>query len=190
MTDRTKRGEGAVPPGFEGPGGLEAAVAEDDHSSAHWVIHRFASQINSRANQLAHYLLHTHKVRIEEAIALFMERSAELIVTWLAVLKSGGQYVPLDPHVNAMDRHAFVIRDCACSVLLTGPQHVARVQSLCTHVIGIDLDDWAFAKEPTTNPNVALVPENACYTIYTSGTTGVSSVCRCPRGPPPPVTLL
>ncbi|HEY0607350.1 MAG TPA: amino acid adenylation domain-containing protein, partial [Herpetosiphonaceae bacterium] len=125
--------------------------------------------LNARANQLAHYLL-AQGVRPEMPVALCVQRSPEMIVGMLAILKAGGCYVPLDPAYPA-ERLQFMLADSRASLLLTQTALMSQLPKHPTHIVC--LDDWdTLADYPATNPAQAALPENLAYIIYTSGSTG------------------
>jgi len=106
--------------------------------------------LNARANRLAHHL-RRRGIGPESRVAVSLERSLDLLVALLGVLKSGGAYVPLDPTYPA-DRIAWVLEDSRASVLLSS------------------LDD--LSGESESDPEPLAGPENLAYVIYTSGSTG------------------
>ena len=127
-------------------------------------------ELNSRANQLAHYLKKLG-VGPEVLVGICVERSLEMIVGLLGVLKAGGAYVPLDPGYPK-ERLAFMLEDAKVGVLLTQqgvleelPQHQARV-------IYLDGEWGEISKESEENPAREVTGENLAYVIYTSGSTG------------------
>ena len=124
-------------------------------------------ELDHRANQLAHHLK-TLDVGPDVLVSIFMERSVEMVVGLLAVLKSGGAYVPIDP-AYPPERVAFILDDTAAPVVLTQkslspvlPPHNARV-------VYVDEQPEEINTEPLT-ANVS--PDNLAYIIYTSGSTG------------------
>ncbi len=123
-----------------------------------------------RANQLAHSLRRLG-VGPETRVALAIERSPELIISLLAVLKAGAAYVPLDPALPA-ERQAAVLADARPLVLISKRQAAPANPAIATfHHICVA--DWScFAQEPTHAPASTLLPENPAYIIYTSGSTG------------------
>jgi amino acid adenylation domain-containing protein len=129
------------------------------------------AELNCRANQLAHYL-RAQEVRVDEIVGVLMERSLEMVVALLGILKAGAAYLPLDPGYPRV-RLEQMIADAAVSVVLTA----RRQQQLATEVaanVGILLyldDQWAEA-ENDANLNVNVDPQNLAYVIYTSGSTG------------------
>src|SRR6201999_3072796 len=141
-----------------------AVVFEDEQLSY--------AELNSRANQLAHYLQGLG-VGPDARVALCAERSLEMIVALLAVLKAGGAYVPLDPEYPA-ERLSFMLEDSAPVVLLT--QSHLRDLVAAPHpslpVLCLD-EDASWQSLPATNPDRAgLSPEHLAYIIYISGSTG------------------
>ncbi|HEY6350740.1 MAG TPA: amino acid adenylation domain-containing protein, partial [Candidatus Angelobacter sp.] len=138
-----------------------AIMFEDQQLSYH--------DLNERANQLAHYLRELG-VGPEIPVGLCVERSLEMAVGLLGILKSGGTYVPLDPDYPA-DRLAFMLKDARSPVLITQGYLGQRMTEAAAHIVNID--DWAeIAKSSRTNPPVINNVENAAYVIYTSGSTG------------------
>jgi surfactin family lipopeptide synthetase C len=127
-------------------------------------------ELNARANQLARHLQRLG-VGPETLVAICMERSAEMVVAVLGVLKTGGGYLPLD-HAYPKDRLAFMLDDSRALVLLT-QQHLFdalpenKARTLC-----IDRDWELIKSESTENPNNIATARNLAYVIYTSGSTG------------------
>ncbi|MFI6118219.1 amino acid adenylation domain-containing protein, partial [Kitasatospora sp. NPDC051164] len=120
-------------------------------------------QLNERANRLAH-LLTDHGVRPETLVAVRLDRSAELVVALLAVLKAGGAYLPIDPDYPA-DRVAYMLDDAQPTLLLT-------TGSADTDIPTLLLDQADVSALPRTNPATAVLPAHPAYVIYTSGSTG------------------
>ncbi|HEX2190629.1 MAG TPA: amino acid adenylation domain-containing protein, partial [Longimicrobiaceae bacterium] len=127
-------------------------------------------ELNERANRLAHRL-RALGVGPEVRVGIALERSAELIVALLAVLKAGGGYVPLDPSYPA-DRIAFVLEDAGIPVLVTASHLVAQLPAFAGAALCIDADAEAIAAESGENPGVEAGPDSLAYVIYTSGSTG------------------
>jgi amino acid adenylation domain-containing protein len=128
-------------------------------------------QLNRRANQLAHYL-RSQGVGPEVLVGILLDRSLELIVGILGVLKAGGAFVPLDPSYPK-ERLSFMLDDAELSVLLTQQSLLAKLpeyrslNSLCLD------SDWSnISGFPEENPQTHTTPDNLAYTIYTSGSTG------------------
>jgi amino acid adenylation domain-containing protein len=128
------------------------------------------SELNAKANQLAHHLRATGIER-ESLVGICMERSLEMIVGIIAILKSGGAYVPLDP-AYPKERLASMLDDAKPSVLLTQQRQLDRLPAHHSRVICIDADWKLIALQSEDNPDAQAAPENLAYVIYTSGSTG------------------
>lgn len=128
------------------------------------------TQLNKKANKLAHYLL-SLGVGPEVRVALAVERGLDMVVGLLGILKAGGAYVPLDPAYPA-DRLAYMLEDARPAVLVT---QSALVSSLPTHAgctLCLDRDEALFATCDVGNPPALHGSEDIVYVIYTSGSTG------------------
>ncbi|MEZ4860208.1 MAG: amino acid adenylation domain-containing protein [Caldilineaceae bacterium] len=130
------------------------------------------SELNARANQLAHYL-QSLGVGSETLVGLCVERSVEMVVGLLAILKAGGAYVPLDP-AYPQDRLAFMLEDTELAVLLTEEHLQSNLPTGLLRGKAVYLDrDWPeIATHATTNLKVTVSTERLAYIIYTSGSTG------------------
>ena len=122
-------------------------------------------QLNERANQVAHRLL-AQGVRVDDRVAICVERGPEMIIGLLGILKSGAGYVPIDP-AYPLERIAYTLADSAPLAVL--------VQANTRHLVGdlaqIDLN--SLRGESIVNPRIQLSPANLAYVIYTSGSTGL-----------------
>jgi surfactin family lipopeptide synthetase A len=130
------------------------------------------SELNSRANQLAHYLI-KNGVGPEVRAGIYMERSVEAVVALLAVLKAGGAYIPLDP-AYPIDRLTFMLEDAQVAVLLTLDHLIMALPPVAaaSEVITLDSDWNIIASEKDSNPVTEVSARNLAYVIYTSGATG------------------
>jgi amino acid adenylation domain-containing protein len=101
-----------------------------------------------------------------------MDRSAEMIVAWLGVLKAGGAFVPIDP-AYPQDRIAFQLRDCGARLVLTNsqPAELHNAQ-LAVELIPVDASGRGCEGEPEHDPALSVQAEQLAYVIYTSGSTG------------------
>jgi len=127
-------------------------------------------ELNARANQLAHYL-RKQGVGPEILVGLCVERSLEMLVGILGILKVGGAYVPLDP-AYPKDRLAAILEDAKAPILLTQRKVASVVPHHATRVIRLDADWPEMATCPTTNPGANVVSSNLSYVLFTSGSTG------------------
>jgi myxalamid-type polyketide synthase MxaB len=128
-------------------------------------------ELDRRANQLARHL-QTLGVEPEALVGLYVERSLEMVVGLLGILKSGGAYVPLDPSFPEA-RLAYMIADSGMRVLVTNRQLDQRLPVRPASILHLDADWEAIARQKTTGPELpARQPENLAYVLYTSGSTG------------------
>ncbi|NER27105.1 MAG: amino acid adenylation domain-containing protein [Symploca sp. SIO1C4] len=130
------------------------------------------SQLNSRANQLAHYLQGLG-VGPEVLVGICVDRSLEMIVGLLGILKAGGAYVPLDP-AYPQERLNFMLSDAQVSLLLTQQNLVASLQWQNAPVVCLDQDWEIIANECDVNLVSTATSQNLAYVVYTSGSTGKS----------------
>ncbi|MEH2155325.1 non-ribosomal peptide synthetase [Nostoc sp.] len=128
-------------------------------------------QLNQKANQLAHYLIQNHQIQPDTLIGICVERSLEMIIGVLGILKAGGVYVPIDPNYP-QERIKFMLEDSGTSVLLTQSQLKEQLPLAKLKHQVICLDKEIFAQELIDNPNPQSTPDNLAYIIYTSGSTG------------------
>ncbi len=127
-------------------------------------------QLNTRANQLAHYL-RSLGVGADVLVGLCVERSLEMLVGLLGILKAGGAYLPLDCEYP-QDRLSFIVEDAQIKVLLTQQQLVKSFPQHQACVICLDSDWEKIAQHCQSNPLNTVTPGNLAYVIYTSGSTG------------------
>ncbi len=141
----------------------EAAVVFEDT----WLSYR---DLNERANRLANYLIE-HGVEPETLVGIATERSLEMIVGLLAILKAGAAFVPIDP-TYPQSRIEFMIEDSAVKVMLTQKRFAHTFDAVERKVISLDSDWKEIAALDSGEPRVSIDPANVAYVIYTSGSTG------------------
>ncbi|ARV58502.1 non-ribosomal peptide synthetase [Nostocales cyanobacterium HT-58-2] len=127
-------------------------------------------ELNSRANQIAHYL-RTLGVGPEVLVSIFVERSLEMVVGLLGILKAGGAYVPLDP-TYPKERLAFMLHNSQPLVLLTQESLKTELPEHTAQVVCFDGDRQSIAQHSQANLNQTATTANLAYVIYTSGSTG------------------
>ncbi len=127
-------------------------------------------ELNQRANQLAHYLRRLG-VGPGAVVAVYMERSLDMLVAYLAILKAGGAYTPIDASYP-VDRVAFILADTQAPVLLSHTQLAPSLSPSHCHVLCPDRDWPQIAQESMVNPENVASLETLAYIIYTSGSTG------------------
>jgi amino acid adenylation domain-containing protein len=127
-------------------------------------------ELNARANQLARYLAR-HGVGPDVPVALFLERSLEMLVGIVGILKAGGAYVPIDP-AYPKERLGYILEESKSPVVLTQESLVDGLPSFAGHSIRLDADWAEIAREPEENPVTQVKPEHLAYVLFTSGSTG------------------
>ena len=127
-------------------------------------------ELNRRANRLASYL-HTLGVGAESLVGVCVERSVDMVVSLLGVLKTGGAYVPLDP-TYPQERLSYMLSDSGAQVLLTQERLAALLPTAGIQVVRLDADSAAWAAASDANPPCDATPDALAYVIYTSGSTG------------------
>ncbi|HEX5748967.1 MAG TPA: amino acid adenylation domain-containing protein [Archangium sp.] len=138
-------------------------------------------QLNSRSNQLAHHLRQLG-VGPEVRVGLCLERSLELVIAILGVLKAGGTYVPFDPSYPA-DRLSFMLQDTGVKVILTQSHLANALPARDALFIRLDADWEQVRAHPESNPSSGPSADNTAYIMYTSGSTGrPKGVCVPHRG--------
>ncbi|WP_426123573.1 amino acid adenylation domain-containing protein [Pseudomonas sp. PSPC2-3] len=173
--------------GFPAQRLVHELVAERARENPQAIAIKFDAQtltygaLDRQANQLAHALI-ARGVGPEVRVAIAMPRSAEIMVAFLAVLKAGGVYVPLDVEYPR-DRLLYMMQDSRAKLLLT---HTAVQRQL---PIAEGLDTLAIDRTETwsgfsdTAPSVDLDGDNLAYVIYTSGSTGMPKGVAVAHGP-------
>ncbi|MEN9946452.1 MAG: hypothetical protein RLZZ293_838, partial [Pseudomonadota bacterium] len=149
------------------------------------------AELNTRANQLAHYLREAYHIQGDDLVALCLERSELMLVAILGVLKAGGAYVPLDPLVIPVERVSYVLSDTKAKVLIANEVNADKLVKVLddltvvnntllsntTNQLQLELIDSQYLQTKVSNysagnPQTDITSNNLAYVIYTSGTTG------------------
>jgi amino acid adenylation domain-containing protein len=138
------------------------------------------AELNRRSNRLAHRLIGLG-VKPEVKVGIAIERSIEMIIGLLAILKAGGGYVPLDPEYPP-DRLSYMMEDSGIRLLLT-QNHVRTRIPPASKLDVLEMDALDLSTGIEANPEVALHDDNLAYVIYTSGSTGRPKGVVVPHGP-------
>ncbi|GDZ93325.1 McnC protein [Planktothrix agardhii CCAP 1459/11A] len=128
------------------------------------------TELNGRANQLAHYLQKLG-VKADTLVGICVERSLEMMVGLLGILKAGGAYLPLDPEYP-QERLSFMLEDSQVEVLLTQNKLVKLLAQNQEYIVCLDGDWQNISQANENNLNITITPNNLAYVIYTSGSTG------------------
>ncbi|HFQ94937.1 MAG TPA: non-ribosomal peptide synthetase, partial [Anaerolineae bacterium] len=165
-----------------------AIAAEDEDRALTY------AELDARANQLAHALL-ARGLQPDQPVAVILPPGLDWLIALLGVLKAGGAYLPIDPGYPP-ERMRYMIEDSGARLVISNQLSVISDQSEGQKARGqrsevgsetLDIGHWTLddlthyalritsskvQSQPTTNPNIAIHPENAAYIIYTSGSTG------------------
>jgi amino acid adenylation domain-containing protein len=140
------------------------AVSDERHQLTYAELNGWANEVAGRLHELG--------VGPDALVGIMMERSVEMVVALLGVLKSGGAYVPLDVNYPP-ERLRLMVEDSGLNVVIS--QAASEVKLLAPHleVISLDPDDLTTAVEAEFDQGSAASAENLAYIIYTSGSTGL-----------------
>jgi amino acid adenylation domain-containing protein len=126
--------------------------------------------LNENANQLAAILI-ANNVKKGDKVAFALDRSAEMVITLLAIMKTGAVYIPLDPQFP-LNRINYMLEDSQAVVLLTSNKYTGRYESNAKELLIEDL--WPTLQGYTvTDPQVEVNGNDLVYILYTSGSTGM-----------------
>ncbi len=110
-------------------------------------------------------------VGAERRVAIIADRSVDMVVAALGILKAGCAYVPLDPS-NPQERLEFLLTDAAVAAVVIHERHRPLVPSIYPIVLSLDGDRELIARESTEPLPDLVTPDALAYVIYTSGSTG------------------
>ena len=129
-------------------------------------------QLNAKANRLARYLQDRRKIKPDDIVAIMLDRSPEMIIAILAVLKAGAAYLPLDPEYPR-ERIKYMLLDSRARILISNKDNIKNLQ-----ITNYKLQIFNISKKslyenyPIKDPKSTAKPTNLAYIIYTSGSTG------------------
>ena len=127
-------------------------------------------ELDQAANRLANSLIQ-QGLQPEQRVGICLERSKELVIAALAVFKTGGAYVPLEP-TYPIERLRFMVQDAQVALLLT-TSHLAHSLALpVERTLCLDAEWPTIMQEADTAPNRSVTPDQLAYVLYTSGSTG------------------
>ena len=127
-------------------------------------------ELDRRANQLAAHLVR-RGIGSGDLVGLYLDRSEEMLVGLLGVLKSGATYVPLDP-MFPRERIRLMLEDSGVHLVLSHARLVETLPESGFQVVALDAEWEQIAGEPTTRSGTEIASDSLAYVIYTSGSTG------------------
>lgn len=126
-------------------------------------------QLDEMSNMLSHYITEQN-IGIGDFVGVALNRSPEMLVVLLAIMKAGAAYIPLDPEYP-VDRIEFILKDASAKMLITSKQYEGKFTNPTGNVF-IEDALLASAAYPATAPAVKVVAQDLLYVLYTSGSTG------------------
>ncbi|CAF4883201.1 unnamed protein product, partial [Rotaria sp. Silwood1] len=129
-------------------------------------------ELNEKSNQLAHYLRSISNIRPDDLIALLLDKSELMIISILAVWKSGAAYVPIDPSYPD-ERIQFILQDTKAKIIIANKKYIIRLDPY--DLVKIEIESISTTvNDNRNNENVQPIcsSDNLAYVTYTSGTTG------------------
>lgn len=137
--------------------------------------------LNDAANRMAQALT-KRGLGPEQRVGLYFDRSAEMVVAILAVVKAGATYLPLDPK-HPRDRVRYTCEDARLALLVCDDSLRDDLVDFAGDTALLTYSDWvdAAASLPATEPAVLVLPDHPAYIIYTSGSTGRPKGCVIPH---------
>jgi amino acid adenylation domain-containing protein len=149
---------------------LQASATPDAVALVSGNYHVTYRELNARANQLAHRL-RSLGIGPDVPVGLCMERSVELPIAALGILKAGGGYVPLDPTYPSR-RLSMLLEDSGPPVVVTQPGVAGKLPGGKWETIVLDGEGLDSRFDSSVSPVANTTPENLAYIIFTSGSTG------------------
>ncbi len=148
----------------------QKVIRRSNHPALYFEDRQLSYQeLDEQSNQLANYLL-ASGVKNGDIIALGLDRSIEMVVSLLAIMKIGGAYIPIDPHFPS-DRIQYIIEDAQTSWVLSQAKFQSSFKS-SEQMILLDEVKNQIALESKSAIKVVVEPAQLVYIIYTSGSTG------------------
>lgn len=127
-------------------------------------------ELNKKANKLAHYLK-SLGIGKESFVGIFLDRSIDMIIGLLGILKAGGTYVPLDPSFP-QDRLLYMLEDAGIQTLVTQDKYSGWFSGFTGTEVCLDKDNKIIGKQKSSNLSEEISSGSSAYVIYTSGSTG------------------
>jgi amino acid adenylation domain-containing protein len=133
------------------------------------------SELDAAANRLAHHLVSTFSIKLDELVHVCFEKSAWFFVAILAINKAGAAWVPLDPS-HPVERQRHIIRQTAARLALVSPANTKSFTNLVANVVevtpALDIELSVNQQSSLYPPICDASPHNAAYVLFTSGSTG------------------
>lgn len=129
-------------------------------------------ELNEQANQLAHVLRKAYHLKPDDLVGIHVDRTEQMMIALLAILKAGAAYVPIDP-TYPEERKRYIVENSKMKVLLTEKKYTEEFRSFPMEVFVVDSEEGLHVTgETLDNPKQVNQPNDLAYVIYTSGSTG------------------
>ncbi len=150
----------------------QAARTPNAPALAHGTDQLTYAELDARANQLANYL-RTQGIEREVLVGVCVERTLDIVISILAIMKAGGTYLPLDPEYPT-ERLSYTLEDGDAAIVITQASVAAKLAGMGGNARVVVLDDVReeVAQASSDKPASSVVSSNLAYVIYTSGSTG------------------
>ena len=127
-------------------------------------------ELNEKANSLARYL-QKQNINKEEIIGIFLDKSLEMIIAMIAILKNGAAYMPIDISYPS-SRIEYMLENANCKIVLTKENNLPNELFGKFKAINISLNKKFYEEQDNDNLNYKVKNDNLAYVMYTSGSTG------------------
>ncbi|WP_162200459.1 hybrid non-ribosomal peptide synthetase/type I polyketide synthase [Kordia jejudonensis] len=128
-------------------------------------------ELDEKSNQLAHHLLNELQIQTGDVVATVADRSINLLIGILGILKAGAAFVPIDP-TYPEERINLILQNANIQTVLTETSYFFEIAIAAEHVFALDAELDHIA-QPITSPEIQITANQLAYIIHTSGTTGV-----------------
>ena len=126
-------------------------------------------ELNEKANQLANYLINA-SVKSGDIVGIMTNRSVEMVIGLIAILKAGATYLPIDPDYP-LQRISYMLDNSKSNIILVNDQTFDLIEGTYNK-INISLNQGLYNDLKKDNLNLKILPDQLMYLIYTSGSTG------------------
>ena len=126
-------------------------------------------ELNEKANQLAHYLLSNH-VSIGDIVCILLDKSLEMIISILGILKIGATFLPIDINYPK-ERIDYIINNSKSNIVLTSEDLIDNINHTAKTLV-VDQNNLQSSHFPKQNRYIPYSTDNLAYIMYTSGSTG------------------
>ncbi|MCP4157103.1 MAG: amino acid adenylation domain-containing protein [bacterium] len=142
-----------------------AVVGTDGHTQITY------GELNRKTNQLAHYLANAYGIKPGNIVGISLDRSIHLIISVLAIMKTGAGYVAIDPNYPE-ERQAHMLRDSGIGLVICDETQTTWADEFTGQQLNLSKEWNRIATQAADNPTPKTRPGDILYVIYTSGSTG------------------